>query len=206
MVWKQNGYDAASIAFGTFIQTEDQQTANAMVFNAGSTNEILVLSGDTAYTYVEVNADILRVYGDLDVTGTKNRLVQTEDYGQRRLAAYETPTPMFGDVGEGVIGEDGLCYVSIEPVFAQTIVTNGYQVFLQKYGEGDIWVKDRRGGWFIVEGTPGMAFGWEIKARQMGYEQRRMDKKGDGYRMPKASYGEDAARHINTLTKGRISA
>ena len=56
------------------------------------------------------------------VTGTKSRLVRTDQYGDRLLYCYETPSPMFGDVGEGMIGGDGLCYVALDAVFAQTIL------------------------------------------------------------------------------------
>lgn len=147
----------------------------------------------------------LTVNGDFDVLGVKDRLVITKDYGKRRLSAYETATPMFGDVGEGVIGDDGQCYVAIDPVFAETIAAGQYQVFLQKYGNGDCWVKERKSGWFVVAGTPGMAFGWEIKAKQRDYDQRRMDKADRRFTMPRQSYGEDAAEYIKGLKNGRVA-
>ena len=78
------------------------------------------------------------ISGDLSVSGSKARCVRTRDYGERKLYAYETPTPYFGDIGEAVIAEDGLCYVSIDPVFAQCVSLAGYQVFLQSYGKDTI--------------------------------------------------------------------
>ncbi len=143
-------------------------------------------------------------WGNLSCHGTKNRVVSTDQYSDRLLYCYETPSPMFGDVGEGVIGEDGLCHVWLDPVFAQTIATGGYQVFLQKYGDGDCWVKARRGACFIVEGTPGLAFGWELKARQADYDQRRLDKAEQPYSPPEQTYGADAAQYIEQLRKERI--
>jgi hypothetical protein len=53
------------------------------------------------------------VYGDFSVSGTKNRAVHTDQYADRLLYCYETPTPYFGDIGEGIIGDDGLCYVVV---------------------------------------------------------------------------------------------
>ena len=50
-----------------------------------------------------------------------------------------------------------------------------YQVFLQKYGEGDIWVKERQYGYFVVQGTPNLQFGWEIKAVQRDYTTYRLE-------------------------------
>ena len=145
--------------------------------------------------------------GNLTINGTKSRVVETDQYSDRLLYCYETPSPMFGDVGEGVIGEDGLCYVVLDAVFAQTISTAQYQVFLQKYGDGDCYVMERRGGYFIVSGTPGMAFGWEVKAKQRDYDQRRLDRNEEPFSVPMQTYGKDAAEHIKEIQKEReISA
>lgn len=104
--------------------------------------------------------------GDFTVYGTIGRSVQTEDYGLRSLYAYEMTAPYFGDMGEGSISEDGLCYVPMDPVFAQCVSPEGYQVFLQAYGEGEVHIESRSTDHFVVSGTPGLSFGWEIKAKQ----------------------------------------
>ena len=145
------------------------------------------------------------ITGNLSVSGTKSRIVSTDQYSDRLLYCYETPSPMFGDVGEGVIAEDGLCYITIDPIFAQTISTHQYQVFLQKYGDGDAWVRERKGGYFIVQGTPGLSFGWEIKAKQSDFDQRRLDKADKPYTLQQQTYGADAAQYIENLMKERIS-
>ncbi|MDY4949207.1 MAG: hypothetical protein SO128_07530 [Clostridium cadaveris] len=114
--------------------------------------------------------------GSLYVKGSKNCIQETENYGYRAINAYETADYYFGDIGEGTIGEDGLCYVSIDDVFMETVNTKcNYQVFLTKYGKGDIWVKERTENYFIVEGTPGLLFGGEIKAKRKGYETDRLE-------------------------------
>ena len=146
------------------------------------------------------------VYGSFSVTGTKSRSVATDQYSDRLLYCYETPSPLFGDVGEGVIGEDGRCYIWLDPVFAQTIATSQYQVFLQRYGSGECWVSERRGSCFVVEGTPGMAFGWEIKAKQRDYDQRRLERNDEPFTVPTQNYGEDAAQHIDEIRKDREAA
>lgn len=118
-------------------------------------------------------------FAAINVSGQKNRVVETDDYGTRTLSCYETPTPMFGDVGSGTIGEDGTCVVSIDVVFAETAnVNSSYQVFLQKCGPGDLWVADKKPTHFIVEGTPGLWFDWELKARQIGFEHVRLEDVG----------------------------
>lgn len=144
--------------------------------------------------------------GSLTVSGTKSRVVETEQYADRLLYCYETPTPMFGDVGEGEIGEDGLCYIWLDPVFAQTIATSQYQVFLQPYGSGTCWVDRREGICFVVRGEPDMKFGWEIKAKQKGYDQRRLERDETPFEVPEQTYGADAAQYIEDLKKGRVTA
>ena len=115
------------------------------------------------------------IAGNLSVTGTKNRIVKTDTYDTRKLYCYETPSPMFGDIGEATLDEDGVCYVYTDDVFAETIDNSQYQVFLQAYGDGKCYVADRQQMYFIVKGTPNMAFGWEIKAIQRDYNMVRME-------------------------------
>lgn len=141
---------------------------------------------------VQLQADILAI------SGSKSRIVNTKDYGERLLYCYETPTPMFGDIGEGQIANDGKCYVWLDPTFAQTIADTQYQVFLQKYGQGECWVSERKPNYFVVEGTQGLSFGWEIKAKQFGYEMNRLDRKDD-WNISNTDYGELAERYINNI-------
>ena len=119
------------------------------------------------------------IQGSVTVHGTKSRIVDTQSYGSRELYCYETPSPLFGDIGSAQIGEDGLCYVSIDDIFSETVRTDyAYQVFLQPYGDGSLWVSERHQQYFVVEGTPGISFGWECKARQTGYEMTRLEDAG----------------------------
>ena len=115
--------------------------------------------------------------GSMQVYGAKNRIIETENYAERLQYCYETPTPMFGDVGEGAIDKTGKCYVWLDDVFAETIDTDvQYQVFLQAYGEGNVYVNERSPSYFVVCGAPpGLAFGWEIKAVQKGYDTVRLE-------------------------------
>lgn len=114
--------------------------------------------------------------GTFKVTGTKSRQVETDDYDDRLLYSYETPAPMFGDIGSGTLDSTGYCYVSIDDVFAETARTDlTYQVFLQKCGQGDLWVESKEATHFVVRGTPGLAFDWEIKCRQRDYEHLRLE-------------------------------
>ena len=131
--------------------------------------------GEEMFVDFDKSSRIVTIGGRIVTANGKSRLFHTQDYGERLLYAYETPTPYFGDIGDGVINDDGLCYVAIERIFSETVSLNNYQVFLQKYGEGDCYVKERKPSHFVVSGTPGLEFGWEIKAKQADMDQIRLD-------------------------------
>ena len=154
-----------------------------------------------------INKDGMNIYGDMSATGTKSRVVDTKQYSDRLLYCYETASPMFGDVGEGVIGADGKCYVSIDPIFAKTVNLSQYQVFLQKYGQGECYVSERHPSYFIVSGTEGLSFGWEVKAKQSGYDQLRLERNDEPVSISnEINYASEAINHINEIREGRISA
>ena len=50
-----------------------------------------------------------------------------------------------------------------------------YQIFLQKYGQGDLWIEERTPYMFKVKGTPSISFGWEVKAIQRDYDTMRLE-------------------------------
>lgn len=119
---------------------------------------------------------ILYVAAGLKVAGTKQAVRETENYGEEGIYCYETPTPYFGDIGSGEIAADGKCYVDIEDILKEMINTEmQYYVFLQKRGEGDLYVSECSPDYFIVTGTPGLKFFWELKAKQKGYEYNRYE-------------------------------
>lgn len=162
---------------------------------------------DSAGKYV-FNASAYRnevwTQGDFYCSGTKSRNAETTDYGTKSLYCYEMPTPMFGDVGEGKIAEDGKCYVWLDSTFSETIKTENYQVFLQKYGQGECYVTERTMRYFVVEGTAGMPFGWELKARQAGYENLRLESfYADQVITKSPDYGAEAVKHLNEISSER---
>lgn len=120
------------------------------------------------------------IRGKLKVSGTKSRSVSTVDYDEQLFYCYEMPTPFFGDIGESVISDDGTCMIDIDDIFQESAnVGIKYYVFLQKEGEGDCWIAEKEQNYFIVKGTPGLKFSFEIKARQAEYEHMRFTDPGD---------------------------
>lgn len=129
----------------------------------------------SAYTTLSANPTGVRIHGALTIDGGKARAVKTT-YGTTTLNAVESADALFEDIGEGVVGEDGVCYIYIDPILLDTIETKcNYQVFVQAYGEGNVYPVERTETYFIVNGTPGLKFGWRLTAKQRGYENYRLE-------------------------------
>ena len=171
--------------YGTSVASVSLVGTSLQLSGGGSTRSTITLlsSGPS----INGNTTVL---GKLSATGTKSRLVNTNNYDDRLLYCYETPTPLFGDIGEAVIDQDGYCYVDIDDIFSETIANQvEYQVFLQKEGEGDCWVADKAERYFVIEGTPNLKVAWELKAKQKDYSNIRLEK--DDYGLDEYEYDND---------------
>lgn len=205
-VGKVKSTDVQATSFNSELGTSTAVTAWALWTFKNNTTMNGTLTLASGSTYKALTAGNAKFNGTMTATGTKSRLMETSDYYDRLLYCYETPSPLFGDVGEGVIGEDGQCYVWLDPILAETISTEQYQVFLQKYGAGDCWIAERKAGYFLVQGTAGLAFGWELKAKQTDQTQKRLDRMMDIELEPQTDYGTLAADYLTELHEGRLSA
>lgn len=153
--------------------TEDYKMQ--FVKQSDGTWNIMNSTGDASF--MDITANGIAIIKDLQVHGSKNRIAATEHYGKRLLNAYETAGAYFGDIGFGQILDDGLCFVEIDPVFAETVTLDRYVVFLQAEGPGELYIDEKKQDSFTVKGTPGLEFVYEIKAKQKGYEKTRLEKK-----------------------------
>lgn len=203
-IWRSSGITVRGISL-------TQRKPNDSRYYAVSLDASSGIRTDNCHLYVDGTASIqddCTVVQDFRVYGYKSRICKTDDYSERLLYCYETPSPYFGDIGEGIIGEDGLCYITVDPVFAQTITSNDYQVFLQSYGEEPVTVLRRRNGYFVVSGDQGTAFGWEVKAKQFDFDQERLDRNEDvlDINTDTIDYGGEAMNHIREIKQERISA
>lgn len=182
---------AYSFAHGRYVFANYESNSVLGKYYRASANELLSVGNGTSSSYnaaLIVKTNATDIHTTLDVTGkltahgaftclgTKSRLVNTDSYDGRLLYAYETPSPMFGDIGSGVLDSTGYCYVSIDDVFSEAARTDiSYQVFLQACGAGALYVESKSSTYFVVRGEPGLAFDWEIKAKQTGHESTRLE-------------------------------
>lgn len=115
----------------------------------------------------------------LEVSGSKNCVQETENFGKRLINAYETAEYYFGDIGSGTLNDDGECIVFIDDIFQECVNMNiQYHVFTQAYN-GVIKTIEREKGYFIIQGEPGTKFSWELKAKRKGYENNRLEMPDD---------------------------
>ena len=111
----------------------------------------------------------------------KDRVVQTDSWGNRGMAAMESPEPMFFDSGSAEIDADGLCYIEINPIYEETAsATVERRWYVTPTSDGALWV-DKQPWGAIVHGAPGMTFDWMVGSIQRGYEGIYAEVNTDNY-------------------------
>ena len=123
------------------------------------------------------NNDIY-AYGTIGCLGKKSRIIHTDDGRNIEMYAHETASPTFGDTGAGKLDDDGQCCVYLDDDFLLTIEKDmKYHVMLTAKGAGELYVEStsEKDGYFVVKGTPKLEFYWEIKIRQKGCRDTRIE-------------------------------
>jgi hypothetical protein len=141
--------------------------------NTSSWAGYFVSAGSGVYIYAPSGYTGLTVAG-----GTKNALVRTDD-GGRLLYCEESTEVWFSDHGFGQL-QSGSTRVDIDPLFAQTVTLDEpYHVFIQVYGDADVYVANRTSDHFEVrlrDGDPNVEFSYRIMAKRAGYEGTRLER------------------------------
>lgn len=108
--------------------------------------------------------------GNFKCTGTKNRIVQTENFGTVAMNAFETAGAYFADICSGKIASDGKCVVYLNRKFIETIDCDcEYQILITAVNKkSNLYVVKER-EFFTVFGEPETSFDCMIIARQKGY-------------------------------------
>ena len=105
-------------------------------------------------------------------------MVATED-GARLLYAEEATEVWFSDYGFGRL-EDGRAVIQIDPIFAQTVnLAEPYHVFLQVYGDAELYVSNRTATHFEVllrDGDGSVEFSYRLVGKRLGYEDDRLER------------------------------
>ena len=135
-------------------------------------------SGGTLWGYGFTANNDIYAYGAIGCLGKKTRIIHTDDGRNIEMYAYETASPTFGDMGTGKLDEDGQCYVYLDDDFLLTLERDmKYHVMLTAKGAGELYVEstNEKDGYFVVKGTPKLEFYWEVKTRQKGNRDTRIE-------------------------------
>lgn len=135
-------------------------------------------SGDTLWGYGFTANNDIYAYGAIGCLGKKTRIIHTDDGRNIEMYAYETASPTFGDMGTGKLDKDGQCYVYLDDDFLLTVERDmKYIVMLTAKGAGELYVEstNEKDGYFVVKGTPKLEFYWEVKTRQKGNRDTRIE-------------------------------
>lgn len=190
------GYTEKHLFYGAARFSESARTFSYYLGNSSARLAYATWSGGS------VDGAILqgrfKVEGEFSASGSKSRIVNTENYSERLQYCYEMSTPMFGDIGESILDNDGNCYIFLDDIFSETVNTDcEYQVFLQKEGAGDLWVDSKESAFFVVRGTPNLKFAWEIKVKQRDFEFERLETFDEGGESEeKIDYESQAAQMV----------
>jgi hypothetical protein len=120
--------------------------------------------------------------GNLSVQGTKNAIVSTSDYGQRKLYCDESAEVYFFDRGQGQL-INGEVTLELDPLFLETVTIDDdhpmlVQITLTANCRG-VYVSEQTEASFTVrelmDGTSNATFNWEVAAKRKGYENDRLE-------------------------------
>ncbi|MCA9866515.1 MAG: hypothetical protein KIS95_11595 [Anaerolineae bacterium] len=132
-------------------------------------------AGNGVYYYSPTGKVGLVVYN-----GSKNAAVPTSD-GDRLLYSEESTEVWFSDYGFGEL-RDGQALVTIDPIFAETVnLDEPYHVFLQAYGDAELYVTERTSNSFQVvakedSSDKNSEFSYRIVGKRNDFENDRLEK------------------------------
>ena len=98
--------------------------------------------------------------------------------GAKALYSEESSEVWFTDYGFAKL-DDGRARILFDPLFAQTINPDEpYHVFLQSYGDAELYVQGRTPVGFDVvlkDGDAHAEFSYRIVAKRLGFEGKRLE-------------------------------
>lgn len=180
------GYPRMSISPFGVIRMDASQYIDAYGFGGNPNISLAIGDNDTGFNWVgdggidfrsnNVTIATLRPDGFRVVSGTKNAVVETIDYGKRLLYCTEAADVRFTDEGNAQL-KNGSARIEVDPVFLQTI-EGEFVVTLTPYGPSSLYVSERGEDFVTVKsmsGSKNVEFSWRLSAKRKGYADRRLE-------------------------------
>jgi len=120
----------------------------------------------------------VEITGDFTASGLKSAAVKTADGQVRRMYCLESPVSFFEDIGTAEI-VNGHADVALEPLFASTVDTSDYNVYLTPEEDcRGLYVESKSPTGFSVRelmgGTSRARFSWRVVAKRTGITNERL--------------------------------
>lgn len=162
--------NGASLKFPGSAGTATLQSAS-FTWNNGTAGKAIQVDG-SLYTTSHLHSN-----STLSCKGTKNRIVDTANYGKRKLYAYETASPMFADFGHSKIGDDGIVKIILDKIFTECVELDleSYINLTPYNANAGLYIAEKGENYFIVAGIAGSEFDWQITYRQKDYRTDRLE-------------------------------
>jgi len=144
---------------------------------AASASSTAVVARSTTGKAAEFFGNV-EITGDFTASGMKSAAVKTSDGQIRRMYCLESPTSYFEDIGSAqIVG--GTANVALEPLFASTVDTSDYHVYLTAEGDCQgLYVSGKTASGFSVQelkgGTSTATFSYRIVAKRTGITNERL--------------------------------
>jgi hypothetical protein len=175
-----SGYAVHGVAYnsgngGYFEKLSATSSASALAARTKGTGwaGVFVATNGGKGVYIQTNGGPgLQVVG-----GSKNAVVHTPS-GAKALYTEEATEVWFTDYGFAKL-QHGRARILFDPSFAQTInPEEPYHVFVQSYGDAELYVRERTPLGFEVAlraGDPNAQFSYRIVAKRLGFEGKRLE-------------------------------
>ena len=175
-----------------FFTTDEQDNFVLTNYNTPKFTNYLRLGTNVNYTNYYTAIEIHRqgdqefidgygtftMYGDFTVTGNKNCLQQTENYGGRLFYSLEDCSSYLTDrVDVPVqVEENKQIKIAFNEIFKECVNLTNYQITINKESYGDYTILEKTEDYFILKSdTEGFKFTYTITAKRRGYEDRYLD-------------------------------
>lgn len=172
-------------ANGIYSSVQAPSPSDGMLLHANPSNSYLQLARSTvSFLRAPVGLQIDAGSGQLGLDGSeivawadfrmgggaqKNLIIETENYGDRLMYAYEMPEQKFADEGVAKI-VNGICIIILDPIFLETIEQlsddNDYVIHLTPYADMLIYVDKIENDRFTVRERNGKSgkFAWKLSS------------------------------------------
>lgn len=175
-----------------FFTTDEQDNFVLTNYNTPKFTNYLRLGTNVNYTNYYTAIEIHRqgdqefidgygtftMYGDFTVTGNKNCLQQTENYGGRLFYSLEDCSSYLTDRVDIPVQVEENKQIKIEfnKIFKECVNLSNYQITINKESYGDYTILEKTKDYFILESdTKDFRFTYTITAKRKGYEDRYLD-------------------------------